>query len=152
MSSIFIKTMHENHLDEVVRIDRASNANPWSGTTFLNEIHSPTHVLLVAETDEGGICGFVGGQLVGDELHIHSLAVDLQFRRRSIGRALVQDLMQQAIERDVTSATLEVRVSNNAAISLYESLGFISEGIRAKYYADNGEDASIMWIRNMVAQ
>jgi len=152
MTEITILEMHENHVDSVVAIDSQANKNSWSGSTFIKEINSPTHILLVAVKDfdvshADKVKGFSGGQLIADELHVHSLAVDLLSRRQGIGRTLIEELLNDAKERDATCATLEVRVGNKAAISLYESLGFISEGIRPKYYADNGEDALIMWLR-----
>ena len=153
MTNVAILEMHENHVDTVVAIDAQTNNNPWSGSTFIKEINSPTHILLVAIDDNGDVIhddvkGFSGGQLIGNEFHIHSLAVNSGFRRQGIGRRLIKELLDDAKERDANSATLEVRVSNEAAISLYESLGFVSEGVRPKYYADNGEDALIMWLRN----
>lgn len=157
MGDIFIIDMHENHVDEVVRIDTSVNTHPFDGTTFISEIQSPTHILLVAIADSDSVShqedvrGFAGGQVIGDELHIHSLVVDENSRRQGIGRDLILSLIEESIERDCTSATLEVRVTNIAAIKLYESLGFVSEGIRPKYYADNGDDAHIMWLRNFGA-
>lgn len=155
MTDITVLEMHENHVDSVVVIDAQANAHPWNGSTFISEINNPTHVLLVAienyevASHADSVKGFAGGQIVGNELHIHSLAVDKDKRRKGIGRLLIEELISDAVERDATSATLEVRVGNNAAISLYESIGFKSEGIRPKYYSDNGEDALLMWLRDM---
>lgn len=152
--SVKILEMHENHVDTVVAIDAQSNNNPWSGATFIKEIKSPTHILLVAIDDNGDLIhddvkGFSGGQLIGNEFHIHSLAINFDYRRQGIGRELIEELLRDAKEHNATTATLEVRIENNAAISLYESLGFVSEGIRKNYYTDNGEDALIMWLRNL---
>lgn len=143
-----IEPMHEHHLDDVVGIEARTSATPWSATTFLNEINSPMHILLVALVKNKGtehVIGFTGGQIIGDELHVHSLAVDLARRRCGVGIELVRELMSNAYERDARKATLEVRVSNDAAHSLYAQLGFVDHGIRPKYYQDNSEDATIMW-------
>jgi ribosomal-protein-alanine N-acetyltransferase len=137
--------MHENHLDDVETIERETSPTPWSASTFLSEINSPTHILLVANTNNE-VVGFTGGQVIGDELHIHSLAVTEGFRRQSIGRQLINELINRSALRDATKATLEVRVSNEAARNLYVSCGFEESGIRPKYYRDNGEDAVIMWL------
>ncbi len=150
-----IVPMHEHHIDDVVAIEEVTSATPWSASTFIAEMNSPTHILLVAAIDSGlhphaeQVIGFSGGQLIGNELHIHSLAVGEEFRRKGIGTTLVRNLIEAGIERDATSATLEVRVGNGAAKSLYESIGFVVEGIRPKYYIDNGEDAAIMWLRSV---
>ena len=149
-----ITQMSEHHLDDVVAIEVATSATPWSASIFLSEINSPTHILLVAVTDgevhpnTEKVVGFTGGQIVGDELHIHSLATSQEFRRKLVGEKLVRALIDFAQTRDARSATLEVRVGNEAARRLYEKLGFKNEGLRSKYYVDNGEDASIMWLRN----
>lgn len=155
MSDMKIVLMHQNHVDDVVAIENETSAPRWAASTFITEINSPTHILLVSveesklhpQTDN--VLGFVGGQLVGDELHIHSLAVTYGKRRQGIGQKLIKNLISVAKQRDSTSATLEVRVSNVPAISLYKKLGFIQEGIRQKYYADNGEDACIMWLHSL---
>lgn len=150
-----IMPMREHHVDDVVVIESLTSGTPWSASTFINEINSPTHVLLVAVGDNGQkshnekVVGFTGGQIIGDELHIHSLAVREDARREGIGINLIQKLIELASERDVTSATLEVRTNNEPARALYEKLGFVTEGIRPKYYIDNGDDAAIMWLRHI---
>lgn len=154
IESVQYVPMHEHHVDDVVVIESLTSATPWSATTFINEINSPTHVLLVASIENDShpqtemVLGFTGGQLIGDELHIHSLAVREDYRRKGIGSRLIQNLIDASNDRDATSATLEVRVGNDAAQALYRSLGFAIEGIRPKYYIDNGEDAAIMWLRD----
>ncbi len=148
--------MHKHHVDDVVAIESHTSATPWSATTFINEINSPTHVLLVAVIDNDTqaqtdkVVGFTGGQLIGDELHIHSLAVRDDMRRSGIGTQLIRSLIGVGIERHATSATLEVRVGNEGAQALYGLLGFVAEGVRPKYYIDNGEDAVIMWLRDVM--
>ena len=147
--------MSSHHLDDVLSIEFKCNPNPWTGSMFLAEMASPTHTLLVAIVPKGDVAkretviGFAGGQIISDEFHIHSLAVDDQWRRNQVGKTLIEKLIAKAKEVDAKSATLEVRVSNSKAIGLYEMLGFNEEGVRPKYYADNGEDASIMWLRNL---
>ena len=146
--------IHEHHIDDVVAIEEVTSATPWSASTFITEMNSPTHILLVAVIDSDlhphteKVVGFSGGQMIGNELHIHSLAVGEAFRRTGTGTNLIRNLIQVGSERDAISATLEVRIGNVGAIKLYETLGFATEGIRPKYYVDNGEDAAIMWLRS----
>ena len=75
------------------------------------------------------------------------MAIHSDYRRSGYGRALINALVNKARELGIIAATLEVRVSNLAAISLYESFGFISSGVRRGYYSDNNEDALIMWLK-----
>ena len=82
-----------------------------------------------------------------DEGHITNVAVRPEFRRKGFARKLLQDLIDHARTSGIKSLTLEVRVSNLPAIRLYESFGFKVEGRRKQYYADNREDALIMWLR-----
>lgn len=89
------------------------------------------------------------GQIIGDELHIYSLDVEEKHRRKGYGKTLFSEMIRRAKLKGVTKATLEVRVGNEAAINLYRSFGFIDEGIRAKYYHDDGSDAMIMWLYDL---
>ena len=74
-----------------------------------------------------------------------NLAVDPDHRRRGIGRRLLERLFADTADDPLRGYTLEVRVSNGAAVRLYEELGFLPAGIRRGYYTDNREDALIMW-------
>ena len=94
---------------------------------------------------DGKIAGYGGMWHVVTEGHITNIAVAPQYRRLGVGSAVVNRLLQTAKEKEMIGVTLEVRVSNAAAKALYEKHGFVSTGIRAKYYTDNNEDAYIMW-------
>jgi ribosomal-protein-alanine N-acetyltransferase len=83
--------------------------------------------------------------LILDEAHITNIAVHPGHRRRGVGRLLMETLMKEAVRLNMERMTLEVRVSNKEAISLYKSLGFEEGGIRKGYYSNNREDALIMW-------
>ncbi|NJM74850.1 MAG: ribosomal protein S18-alanine N-acetyltransferase [Acaryochloridaceae cyanobacterium RU_4_10] len=80
-----------------------------------------------------------------DEVHIIFLAVHPNYRQRGLGLAMVLGLLEQAVGRGANYATLEVKASNQAAIALYEKLGFTIAGRRPHYYEDTGEDALVMW-------
>jgi ribosomal-protein-alanine N-acetyltransferase len=75
--------------------------------------------------------------------HVMNIAVDPDRRRRGIATALIAALLDRI--GDDAQVTLEVRRSNTGALALYERFGFRSAGVRPRYYADNNEDAVIMW-------
>jgi len=130
-------------LDEVMAIERASFAYPWSPRFFLQEFQVECARSIVVEID-GKIVGYVLFWLLPDGVDIHNLAVRSEYRRRGIGRILLQQVIFEALRRSSTRVTLEVRKSNLAAQKLYESAGFVVTGIRRAYYSDDGEDALTM--------
>jgi ribosomal-protein-alanine N-acetyltransferase len=89
------------------------------------------------------ILGFVGLWLMVGEAHIVTLAVREAQRRRGLGELLLIVAIELAVAHGQEVMTLEVRRSNEAAVSLYEKYGFTRAGVRSRYY-DNREDALIM--------
>ena len=118
---------------------------PWSEASFRNEIDHQHGISLVAERGKE-VVGYGVVWVVADEAHITTIAVDPEQRRQGIAWKLMVELLERAKERGATCATLEVRASNEAAIKLYERLGFEVCGRRRAYYADNKEDAMVMWL------
>jgi len=90
------------------------------------------------------VIGFAGFWMMAGEAHIISLAVKREYRRRGLGKLILIELVMEAIKREAEIVTLEVRVSNYEAQSLYLKHGFIGKGVRRAYYTDNREDALIM--------
>ena len=80
-----------------------------------------------------------------EEAHITILAIHPRFQGQGLGQALLWDLLKKAHYRQLERATLEVRESNLAALSLYHKFGFKEAGRRKRYYEDTGEDALVMW-------
>ena len=130
-------------LDEVMAIERTSFRHPWSSNFFLEELQVACARSILAQVN-GKIVGYVLFWLLSDAVDIHNIAVHTEFRRQRIGQALLQQVLVQARNRDSSRVTLEVRVSNIPAQKLYESVGFVSQGLRRGYYSDDGEDAVIM--------
>ncbi len=132
---IATRSATEADLDEIWRIQSASGqAAQWKPSDYLS------HRCLVATVDER-VAGFtVARNATPDELEILNIAVDLPFRRRGIGRLLIQSLLA-----NYTGSTfLEVRESNLAARKLYHSLGFEAVAVRKDYYSSSGESAIVM--------
>ena len=91
------------------------------------------------------IVGFAGMWIIYDEAHVTTIGVDPDHRGRGLGELLLVALFDEALARGAQWVTLEVRVSNTPAQALYEKYGFTRQGVRRRYYSDNGEDAYIMW-------
>ncbi len=143
-SDLSIRPMTMRDLDGVCRIENVSFDTPWSREAFEMEvIKSKAAVSWIAER-EGVLVGYLISWLVVDELHIGNVAVDPDVRGEGIGAALVEASLGSAAARGVTYATLEVRVSNEQAIALYERFSFRGIAMRARYYSDTGEDALVM--------
>ena len=130
-------------LDEVMAIERASFAYPWSSRFFHQEFEVECARSILAEMN-GTIVGYVLYWLLPETVDIHNLAVSGEYRRRGVGRTLLQKVVVEALGQSSARVTLEVRKSNLAAQKLYESAGFVATGIRKGYYSDDGEDALTM--------
>lgn len=91
------------------------------------------------------IIGFCGMWILYDESHITTIGIAPEYRGQGLGELLLLSLFDEALRRDCQWLTLEVRVSNRPAQALYEKYGFTRQGVRRRYYSDNGEDADIMW-------
>jgi len=130
-------------LDEVMVIERSAFRYPWSSRFFLQELQVQCARSILGEIG-GQILGYVLFWLLPGEIDIHNIAVHTGYRRHGIARLLLQQVIGEARGRSLARVTLEVRRSNIAAQRLYESLGFVTVGLRRGYYSDDGEDALAM--------
>ncbi len=142
---LIIRPMSFSDLESILALEHKCFSIPWTRGMFEDELLNPDAIYLVAEVS-GNICGYAGMWKILDEGHITNIAVHPDFRRKGYGCALVDSLISFARNNDIIAITLEVRPSNSAAISMYERFGFVSCGRRKNYYADNNEDALIMWL------
>ena len=125
-------------------IEQQAYPTPWSRSMFASELAKPTSICLGAfEGDE--LAGYVITSRYVDAWHVMNVAVDPDLRRRGVASALLERLFELTRGDERRGYTLEVRVSNDGAIHLYERLGFEARGLRRGYYTDNREDALIMW-------
>ncbi len=151
MADIIIRRMTLADAGRVHAIEKATFAHPWSLASFEREMtDNPVARYLVAE-EEGRLLGFAGVHIILDEGHITNVAVVEERRGQGIGKRLFSGLMQYAANLGVIYMTLEVRVSNQKAIRLYERYGFLKVHVRKAYYEDNGEDALLMVCDRMPA-
>lgn len=130
-------------LPQVIAIERRAFPTPWSLAMFVLELSKPTGICLAA-IEDGQVAGYVVCSRYDTVWHVMNIAVDDRRRRQGIARRLLEHLFAEA-DAPGEQYTLEVRVSNEAAIRMYESFGFRSAGVRRGYYHDNREDALIMW-------
>lgn len=153
VDQVILRPMQLDDIPTVVSIDRLSFSLPWSERTYRYElVDNASATLLVAELpDETGarVVGYLGYWMIVDEAHISTLAVHPDHRRNGIGERLLRLALRQAAARGAKSASLEVRVSNDAAIRLYRKYGFQVAGRRVRYYRDNDEDAYIMTVHRI---
>lgn len=129
-------------LPQVIAIERRAFPTPWSLAMFVLEFSKPSGICLAA-LREGRLVGYLICSRYEEVWHLMNVAVDPAERRRGIAGTLMRRLLTQA--EPEARYTLEVRISNSSAISMYESFGFKGAGLRRRYYQDNGEDALIMW-------
>ena len=146
-----IHKMEKSDIDGIFEIEKASyGEHHWSKDSFYNEVENKISYYIVAkDTETKAILGYLGSWFIVDECHITNVAVNPNCRRQKIAQELLIQLINQCYEKFIKYITLEVRVSNIPAISLYEKFGFKSVGVRKKYYQDNDEDALIMFTENI---
>jgi ribosomal-protein-alanine N-acetyltransferase len=145
-SKVDFRRLEMRDLNAIEVIERASYPTPWSRSMFAGELAKPSSISLGAfhpETNE--LLGYLIISRYVDAWHVMNLAVAPDHRRRRIAASLLERLFELTTGEGRRGYTLEVRVSNDVAIKLYEQAGFKARGIRRGYYTDNREDALIMW-------
>jgi ribosomal-protein-alanine N-acetyltransferase len=141
-----IRRLVEGDLAAIEEIERVSYPTPWSRLMFAGELQKHSSICLGAvDVATGRLIAHLIVSRYVDAWHIMNLAVAPAYRRLGVGSNLLEELFTMTCGDEQRGYTLEVRVSNAAAIRLYEQLGFRSRGVRRGYYTDNREDALVMW-------
>jgi dihydroorotate dehydrogenase electron transfer subunit len=140
---IAIREMAERDVDEVLAIEVDSYPLPWNRDHFIDELKSDHSFPLVAIGPDERIIAYICPRFLLDEGHIYNIAVHRSFRKLGVGRLLLDKALGICREKGGATVYLEVRTSNQSAIALYRQIGFVSTGVRSKYYK-NGEDAILM--------
>ena len=143
---INIKPLTEEYVDQVCILEEEAFSMPWHKESFLEMIANKNAKYLVALLDNR-VVGSCGLRNIVGEGEITNVVTAKDYRNMGIGKILLNTLLEEGTKMGVEAFTLEVRKSNAAAIYLYESLGFITEGIRPNFYEKPTEDALIMWKR-----
>ncbi len=152
MHSLQVQTLTPQDLPDALDLDRRCLGGLWNLDGYQREIDSPNSDLLVLRKSEptgtrpsSTLLAIGCSWAIVEEAHITLLAVDLDYQRQGLGQTLLYCMLKAAHDRGLERATLEVRVSNQAAIALYEKFGFQTAGRRKRYYAETGEDALVLW-------
>ncbi len=143
MSIMSVKKLTAEHIEDIHRIDLESFAHPWSQDT-LKTLLGSDNACCFGYFEDDVMVGYVALEWILDEGSITNLAVLRSHRRRGIAEELVQKALDFSRETGLVSVTLEVRVSNHPAVSLYRKLSFAEVGKRPGYYSAPVEDALLM--------
>ena len=137
----------QEHINDIVVVENLSFKIPWTRQSIMEEFLENELAVYLCALAGGKAVGYVGMWHIIDEGHITNIAVHPEFRSCGVGSALMEALLEAAKALGITALTLEVRRSNHEAQALYSKYGFAEGGMRKAYYADNNEDALIMWRR-----
>ena len=146
-SDIVVERMQsETDLDLVAELEARCFTNPWTREMLARELaQSDVAYVFVLRLPNHPVAAFCSCWIIADELHVNTIAVDVEHRRRGLASQLMRYVMAEAHRRGARRATLEVRASNEPARRLYEGLGFAVAARRRKYYSEPEEDALILW-------
>ena len=141
-----IRFMDLEDLDQVMEVEKNCFPTPWSRGAFQSELTTNQFAYYLIAVSGERVVGYIGVWIIIDEAHITNIAVHSDARNQGIGNNLLRAVMEFSKTLGAKKLTLEVRVTNESAKSMYIKNGFINGGIRKNYYTDNQEDAQIMWV------
>ncbi len=174
----YLEPMQLEDIPEVSQLDHRCFTNPWPLSAYRRELANPEGNFYIvlrqrlpgaqlrqeeaenntlarvsrwlwSEDEQDPISGYAGMWIRAGEAHVTTIGVAPELRGRGLGELLFVALFEEAIARDAEWLTLEVRVSNDQAKRLYQKYGLTRQGVRRRYYSDNGEDADIMWSESL---
>lgn len=144
MINLILTQMQSGHLEKLAELEKICfSSQAWSYKSLEEELTNPTAHFFVAEVDEE-VAGYIGMYVVCENCYVTNVAVFPQYRRQGVAKALIKMAMLTADTMETDFISLEVRPSNEPAISLYKSFGFEQNGLRKNYYKNPTEDALIM--------
>lgn len=145
-----ILPMEREDAQEAAEIEAACFAEPWSERTYHATLLLPYayyYKAVIRGDGRAHMIGTIGLQVIGGDGEISNVAVLPRYRRHGIAHRLMEEVFREGDRLVPGDFTLEVRAGNTAAIALYESFGFVTEGVRRDYYEKPRENALIMWRR-----
>ena len=148
-AAVSIVPMQRRHVRAVMAIEQQVYPTPWTSTLFLSELALPASRVYVVAKMGRTVVGYAGLMLAPDEAHVTTIAVDPEWHRQHVATRLLLTLAREAITRNYTALTLEVRLGSRGAQALYRRFGLTPEGARKAYYSSPTEDAIVMWVRGI---
>lgn len=149
-----VRPMALEDVDQVAEVEKLCFPLPWPPETYRRDLryHGNTHYLVVERVANGGlVVGFCGYWLIEGEIHVSTIGVHPEYRGLGLGEYLLARMLSDGMSHNANAATLEVRVSNYSAQSLYSKYGFRITGRRRRYYRDNHEDALVMEVESLTS-
>lgn len=143
---MIVRRMTDSDIERVADIENDLFGVPWSKETLEDCLVNKLYYCYVIEKDDQ-LAGYILLMAVAGEMELLRIATDKAFQRQGLADRLMKTMLSEAETLNIEAITLEVRSRNEAAISLYNKFGFISEGIRKNYYHNPTDDAVIMWRR-----
>ncbi len=153
-----VESLGLRDVDDVLAIERAAFATPWTRAMFEAELlRNPFCRLRGARRERGGardaeLIGYVCYWVVFDEVRLMNVAVRPEHRRRRVASRLVRHALRDGRDHGAARAFLEVREGNAGACALYRAMGFAEYGRRRSYYANPQEDAILMRLKDPDAE
>jgi ribosomal-protein-alanine N-acetyltransferase len=144
-----ISRMVVDDIPEVLQIEALSFQSAWPPNAFINELRDNKLAYYFVGRLDGRIVAYGGIWVILEDSHVTTIAVHPDMRGRRLGEELLVHLLDEAIERDASWITLEVRETNDVAQRLYRKYGFTVVSTRRGYYSDNNESALVMWAGNL---
>ncbi len=154
---VYLRPMEAHDLQSALVLEKSCFSRPWTEAMLQQALADAKRRYLVAVVGERAdgeptatsrVIGLCGVENVAGEGIVTNVGVDIEFRRQGIAAALLEALLEEGRQMGIAAFTLEVRAGNTAARKLYESMGFVCEGIRPGFYEAPREDAAIYWLRD----
>ncbi len=145
---ITARAMKKTDVRTVYEIELLSFRTPWSYRSLLGELKNSVAHYTVLEKD-GEIIGYCGMWVLFEEAHITNIAIHPTYRGNGYGKQLLHAAMRAAASFGAEMMTLEVRETNSVAQRMYDEMDFLQQGRRKRYYTDTGEDALLLWNRDI---
>ena len=138
------RPMQEGDLDVVMQIEPTIYSHPWTRGNFLDSLRAGHQAWVMMQNKV--MVGYAVVMIVLDEAHLLNMSIAAPFQKKGLGRQLLVSIINQMKSNDIANIYLEVRASNEAALALYQKMGFLQSSIRRGYYPveDGREDAILM--------
>src|SRR5471032_317416 len=144
-----VSEMNAADIERVLEIEVLSFSSSWPKDAFANEVRENKLAHYFVGRLDGRIVAYGGIWVILEDSHVTTIAVHPDVRGQRLGEEVLVHLLDEAIERDASWITLEVRETNDVAQKLYRKYGFTVVSTRRGYYSDNNESALVMWAGNL---